>query len=199
MLMARRRCVSAVLAAVSVTVVVGATAWACVSGPTVELSANLAMAGDEIMVLGSGFGQPHPVDVRFDALDGPVIATLEKPTRDRTVAGTVIIPVGTTPGDHIFVFSQSRPDGTLSQLPIRVRVTVVGPGGERGVSASALPLPEERPVSLDIEDNSVTVATLALVTVGVAGVGILATGAAVLISERRGPPMQVVSRSQRLT
>ena len=167
--------------------VVAATAWACVSGPAVNLSTNTVKAGDEVAVNGTNFRQPHPVQVRFNALDGPVLATLDAPGSDRTVTGTVTIPQGTSPGNYVLILSQTGPDGKLSQLPIRALVTVVGPTGQMpvlgaGVSGQA----EERPVGLIEADNDIAGSTLALIFLGVAGAGMFAAGMAALFAGRRG-------------
>lgn len=167
--------------------VVAATAWACVSGPAVNLSTVTAKAGEEVTVNGTGFRQPHPVQVRFNALDGPVLATFDAPKSDRTVTGAVTIPQGTAPGNYVLVFSQNGPDGKLSQLPIRALVTVVGPTGQMPVAGASLSTAaEERPVGLIEADNDIAGSTLALIFLGVAGAGMFAAGMAALFAGRRG-------------
>jgi hypothetical protein len=55
------------------------------------------------------------------------------------------------------------------------------------VGAAAGPVEEGRPAGLITEDNSVSGATLALVGLGVAGLGMFLAGMAALLAGRRGP------------
>lgn len=181
-----RRWVATGSAAAGVVLALTATAWACVSGPAVNLSTTTAKAGDQIAITGSGFRQPHPVTVRFNALDGPVLATLDAPKSDRTVTGTVTVPQGTTPGNYVLILSQTGPDGKLSQLPIRALVTVVGATGQMPVAGASLSPVEERPVGLVEADDDIAGSTLALIFLGVAGAGMFLAGMAALFAGRRG-------------
>ncbi|MFP5318531.1 MAG: hypothetical protein ACLGI2_09575 [Acidimicrobiia bacterium] len=172
--------------AAAVVLAATATAWACVSGPAVNLSTTTAKAGDEVMINGTGFRQPHPVTVRFNALDGPVLATLDAPKSDRTVTGAVTVPQGTAPGNYVLILSQTGPDGKLSQLPIRALLAVVGPTGQQPIAGASLSPVEERPVGLIQTDNDIAASTLALIFLGVAGAGMFAAGMAALFAGRRG-------------
>ncbi|HEX6595767.1 MAG TPA: hypothetical protein VF045_02455 [Acidimicrobiales bacterium] len=151
-----------------------------------NLSTSTVKAGEEVTVNGTGFRQPHPVQVRFNALDGPVLATFDAPKSDRTVTGAVTIPQGTAPGNYVLVFSQTGPDGKLSQLPIRALVAVVGPTGQMPITGASLSPVEERPVGLVEADNDIAGSTLALIFLGVAGAGMFAAGMAALFAGRRG-------------
>jgi len=184
--MTLRKWLAAGSTAAGVVLAVTATAWACVSGPAVNLSTTTAKAGDEVTINGIGFRQPHPVTVRFNALDGPVLATLDAPKSDRTVTGSVTVPQGTAPGNYVLILSQTAPDGKLSQLPIRSLLTVVGPTGEQPVQGAALSPVEERPTGLIEADNDIAGSTLALIFLGVAGAGMFAAGMAALFAGRRG-------------
>jgi len=184
--MTLRKWVAAAGTAMGVVLTVAATAWACVSGPAVNLSTTTVKAGDEVMVTGTGFRQPHPVDVRFNALDGPVLATFDAPGSDRSIAGTVTIPPGTAAGNYVLIVSQSGPDGSLSQLPIRALVTVTGPSGEMPVVGASLSQSSEaRPVGLVEATNDIAGSTLALIFLGVAGAGMFLAGMAALLAGRR--------------
>lgn len=102
---------------------------------------------------------------------------------------SVTVPAGTRPGDYVLVMSQHAPDGSLSQTPARALLTVVGPDGSRPVvGATAAPEERARPADLVRNDESVSAGTLALVALGVAGVGLFAAGIASLLAGRRATP-----------
>jgi hypothetical protein len=175
------------LASLGVLVVAASTAWACVSGPVVNLSTIQAKPGETITLTGTGFRQPDPVHVRFNALDGPVIATLDKPASDRTIEGTVTVPATAAPGNYVLIVTQAGADGRLSQSPIRALLTVVGPSGQTPVVGADLGAgDEERLPGLVRSDDSVSNGTLALVALGVGGMGMFFAGIAALFASRRG-------------
>jgi hypothetical protein len=183
--MSRRRLAVAAAASFGLSLAMAASAWACVSGPVVNLSTVNVKAGEQVGVTGTGFRNPDPVQVRFNALDGPVIATLAKPV-DRNIRGTVTIPPGTPPGNYVLIFSQVDERGTITQAPIRSLVTVVGSTGQTPV-LGADPTQDGvvRQAGLVRTDNSVSSGTLALIALGVAGVGMFAAGIAALLGSRR--------------
>lgn len=165
-----------------------ATAWACVSGPAVKLSSATAKAGEEVTVSGTGWRfKLDPVTIRFNALDGAVLATA--PVQAQEFKATVTVPPGTKPGDYVIVVSQHTPDGSLSQTPARALLTVVGPDGAKPVVGASLgPVEPGRPADLVRNDESVSAGTLALVALGVAGVGLFIAGMASLLAGRRAAP-----------
>ena len=60
-----------------------AAAFACVSGPVVNLSTINAKVGQEVGITGTGFQAANNAVVRFNALDGPVLTTVNAPDRRR--------------------------------------------------------------------------------------------------------------------
>ena len=70
-------------------------AWACVSGPAVNLSVIEAKAGQEVGIKGASFRLTDDVLVRFNALDGPLLTTI-KPVGGN-IEGTFTVPAGTRP------------------------------------------------------------------------------------------------------
>jgi len=173
-----------------------AAAWACVSGPGLKLSTATAKPGDEVTVTGSGWRfKNDPVTIRFNALDGPVLATA--PVQTQAFTAAVTVPVGTKPGDYVLIVSQNAPDGSLSQTPARVLLTVVGPDGARPVLGAPAPIESGRPADLARNDESISAATLALVALGVAGVGLFLAGMAALLAGRRAAPSPSPASSSR--
>ncbi len=195
--MNRKRWTTALASGAAASVLLGAAAWACVSGPAVNLSTATAKPGDVITLNGAGFRQPHPVDLRMDELSGPIIATLPAPGSDRIVSGTFTVPASATPGHHVLILTQTGPDGKLSQMPIRALFTVVGSTGQAPILGAPISQIENRPVGLVEADNSVSAGTLLLVALGVAGVGMFAVGMAVLIAGRRPAAAQPEAQAVR--
>ncbi|MGH9226392.1 MAG: hypothetical protein ACRD2W_21970 [Acidimicrobiales bacterium] len=184
--MIARRWVLGAAGTVGIVVGAAATAFACVSGPAINLSTTNAKPGQEVTIKGTNFRQADPVTVRWNALDGPVLATLDKP-QSGVVTGTFTVPADAKAGHYVVILSQSKPDGKLSQLPIRALLTVTPEGSAPPVLGSGIATNQaERPVGLQTADNSVSGATLALVALGVAGVGMFVAGMAALFAGRRG-------------
>ena len=185
------------LGAAGAVLVAGATAWACVSGPAVNLSTVNAKPGQEVTVNGTNFSRPEAVTVRWNALDGPVLATIEKGTGN-TVNGTFTVPEDAKAGNYVVIFSQSNAEGKLTQLPVRALLTVTPDGGATPVVGAPVSAQDTaRPVGLVTTDNDISGATLALIGLGVAGVGMFVAGMAALFAGRRGgrAPEAVRARS----
>ncbi len=184
--MRARKWIAGAAGVVAGVTVVAAGAWACVSGPAVNLATSSARPGQEVQFTGTNFRQPQPVTVRWNALDGPVLAVAGAP-QNQTISGSVTVPGDAKAGNYVLIFSQAREDGKLTQLPIRALLTVVPEGGALPVMGEQLSPPaSDRPVGLATTDNSVSGATLALVGLGVAGVGMFVAGLAALFAGRRG-------------
>jgi hypothetical protein len=158
-----------------------------VSGPAVNLSTVNAKPGQEVTINGTGFTKADPVAVRWNSLDGPILATLDKPDSNRAVTGTFTVPEDAKAGNYVVILSQTGADGKLSQLPIRALLTVTPENGAAPVVGAAVaPVDAARPTGLVTTDNSISGATLALIGLGVAGVGMFVAGMAALFAGRRG-------------
>lgn len=173
------------LGAVGAVVVAGATAWACVSGPAVNLSTVNAKPGDTITVTGTNFSKPDPVTVRWNSLDGPIVGTFAPPNSG-AINGTVTVPADAKAGNYVLILTQSSADGKLSQMPVRALLSVTGANGANPVVGASISQSQSgRADGLVSTDNSVSGATLALVGLGVAGVGMFVAGMAALFAGRR--------------
>jgi len=168
-------------------IALGAGAWACVSGPALILSSDKAKPGDVVQVTADGFrAKNDPIVLRFNALDGPVLATLGEPNATFRVEGSFAVPEGTKPGNYVIIGVQQAPDGKLTQQPVRALLSVVGPDGTRPALGAALNPAEPRPAGLVEADESISGAALALVALGVGGLGLFLVGAAALVAGTRG-------------
>ena len=174
------------LSAVGAVLVAGATAWACVSGPAVNLSTVNAKPGDTVTLTGTSFSKTDPVTVRWNSLDGPVVGQFAGPVGGN-VTGTITVPADAKAGNYVLIITQSSSNGQLSQMPIRALLTVVPTNGAAPVVGASLAGQQSaRATGLVSTDNSISGATLALVGLGVAGVGMFVAGMAALFAGRRG-------------
>jgi hypothetical protein len=176
---------------------VGAAAWACVSGPAINLSTVNAKPGQQVTVNGTNFSKTDPVTVRWNSLDGPVIATLDTQPAGgsgsgRVVSGTITVPADAKAGNYVLIFTQSSPDGKLSQQPIRALLTVTPDGATNPVLGAPVASPDTgRAPGLVTDNNDISGTTLALIGLGVAGVGMFVAGMAALFAGRRGRAPEV--------
>ena len=165
-----------------------AAAWACVSGPVVTLSTIQATPGQEVQITGTGFrNSADEVRVRWNALDGPVVATQAPPITGGNVEATFTVPAGTQPGNYVVIVTQHKADGSLSLSPIRALLSVTGDAGTAPVvgAPAATADTAARADGLIRDDDSVSTGTLALVALGVGGVGMFLAGMAALFAGRR--------------
>ena len=183
------------LGAAAAVVVAAAGAWACVSGPSVTFNTATIKPGETITANMRDFRKVDPVQVRWNDLSAPVLATFESNGSGAPFTGTFTVPADAKPGNYVVIFSQSSPDGKVSQAPVRALLTVVGPGGANPVVGAPLsPVDADRPAGLVSEDNSVSAGTLALVALGVGGVGMFLAGMAALFAGRRPTPEAAPAR-----
>lgn len=174
------------LGAAATLMVAAAGAWACVSGPSATLSPANARAGETVTANLRDFRKVDPVQVRWNDLSAAPLATFESNGSGNPFTGSFVVPADAKPGSYVVIFSQTAPDGKVSQMPVRALLTVVGPGGANPVVGAAVaPVEAGRPAGLVTEDNSVSSGTLALVALGVGGVGMFLAGMAALFAGRR--------------
>lgn len=183
------------LGGLAAAMVATATAWACVSGPAISLATLNAKAGQDVAFTATGFKANQPVIAKFNALDGPVVGTFTA-DKDGLANGTVKVPDGTKAGSYVMVFTQEV-NGNLTQVPTRALIQVTGDGGTSPVVGAPLGQPTAaRATGLVHTDNSVSGGTLALVALGVGGIGMFVAGIAALFAGRaRRAPEAARARS----
>lgn len=123
---------------------------------TLEVSTHRVRPGDELSFRGWYYNDVKPVVVRWDALDGPVLATVTPDTfgmvhnHFRSIAGTLRIPPDAQPGMHVLLATQDfAPPGKITWgVPARAEVHVgdgAGPSNlvtlrrPEAVAATSLP------------------------------------------------------------
>ena len=164
-----------------------AAAWACIAGPTLDVIPRQATAGSEVTLKGVSYNR-NPVVVRFNALDGPILGTIQPTGGTGTssnwnLEGTVTLPADARPGNYVLIATQPSADGKLTQIPTRGLVSVSGTTAP--VVGAPLTAPQgERPVGL-AESDPVNRGTMVLIGLGVAGVGLFLAGMAALVASRR--------------
>ena len=164
-----------------------AAAWACVSGPVVNLSTISAKAGQEVTITGTGFQTGNQAVIRWNALDGQVLNTVPAPIASGNLTATFTVPEGTKPGSYVVIVTQTKPDNTLTLSPVRAVMSVTGDAGAAPVvgAPAASADTTARANGLARSDESISTGTLALVALGVGGVGMFLAGMAALFAGRR--------------
>lgn len=128
--------------------------------------------GGQVAVSGFSYPVTAKVSIRFNSLEGPVLAELE-PNSNQDIAGTVRIPDGTPPGRYVLYALQYDAAGKVNRIPGRAAVTVVGPGGAQPDTPTGLEL-DARPSGL-IRAEGAGSGALALLAVGGLGLAGLLT------------------------
>ena len=174
-------------------VLMAAAAFACVSGPVVNLSTINAKAGQEVGITGTGFQAANAAQVRWNALDGPVLTNVAAPITGGTMDAKFTVPEGTKPGSYVVVVTQTKADGSLSLSPIRAVMSVTGDAGANPVVGAPAASTDSavRADGLARSDDSISTGTLALVALGVGGVGMFLAGMAALFAGRRSSAPEV--------
>ncbi len=164
-----------------------AAAFACVSGPVVNLSTINAKAGQEVGITGTGFQAANQAQVRWNALDGPVLTTVPAPITGGTLNANFTVPEGTKAGSYVVIVTQNKADGSMSLSPIRAVMNVTGEAGTTPVVGATAASTDTalRADGLTRSDDSVSTGTLALVALGVGGVGMFLAGMAALFAGRK--------------
>ena len=185
---AARKWATAGVGSVAAGLLFAAASWACVSGPVANLSTISAKPGQEVTITGTGFQAANPAEVRFNALDGPVLASVPAPITGGTLSATFTVPAGTAPGSYVIMVTQNNAAGQLSLSPVRVVMSVTGDAGAQPVvgAAAASTDTAARADGLARSDESISTGSLALVALGVGGVGMFLAGMAALFAGRKG-------------
>jgi hypothetical protein len=141
-----------------------------------RVNPELGMSGGEVAVSGFSYPANAKVSIRFNGLDGPVLAELE-PNFNQDISGTVRLPEGTPTGRYLLYAVQYDAEGKPNRIPGRASVTIVTPGGGPPALPTGLE-PEVRPQAL-AKGGGARGGELALVALGAFGVAAFVTGIAV--------------------
>lgn len=156
-----------------IAIATGSAAWACIPMASLNASPTQVEPGQSVEVTGRGYNE-NPVTLRFNSLDGPVLATIT-PAKGN-ISAPVTIPEGTEPGNYVLLATQEAQAGqTTWGIPSRALVTVGGPATTPVVGAPVSSV-EERPLAEFERRDSVSAATLLFVGLGVAGGALFLAG-----------------------
>ena len=108
------------LGAIAAAVVTTASAWACVSGPSVTFTTATVKPGETVTANMRDFRKADPIQVRWNDLSAPVLATFENKGTGAPFPGTFTVPEDAKPGNYVVIFSQSAPDGKASLSLIHI-------------------------------------------------------------------------------
>lgn len=165
-----------------------AFAWACLPVASIHASPATAQGGQQINVTGSEFYGSNPVQIHFNAIDGPVLATFT-PDANGSFAGAVTIPSDAPVGPAVLIATEAAatatgPTGGSSPgVPTRTVVQIVGAGGSTPLAVA--PSGAARPSGVLTSSSSVGVGALLLVGFGVLGVALFLAGGVALLADRR--------------
>ncbi len=162
-----------------VLLVPASVAFACVGLMTLTVANSTVEPGGTVVVRGGAFGQDAPIDIRLDSPDGPLLATVPKPTSTMTgrFEVPVVIPASTAKGQHLIVAVQdSHHMNTGSPARATIQVGTTAP-----VIGAAPPV---RPVGL-VEDDGPSVGSLALIGLGATAVALLLAALAAMAGGSR--------------
>ena len=157
-----------------------------------KVSPELGVSGAEVAVSGFSYPVNAKVSIRFNSLDGPVLAELE-PNFNQDIAGTVRIPDGTPAGRYVLYAVQYDPGGKVNRIPGRAAMTVTTPGGAASAMPTGLEL-EARPNDL-VRAEGATTGELVLVGLGALALAALLSVVMTRIAVSRRPAASATSAS----
>lgn len=139
--MSRQRFLPAMLGALALaTVHVEAASAAHVA--RMEIRPVQVAPGDEVAVFGTPSWAPVPVSVRWNSVDGEVLATFPTTSGGNAQWGPGMVKIpDVPPGIYDLVGTQEAPatQTALRGVPARARVVVTGPGGALPPAAKETP------------------------------------------------------------
>lgn len=166
---------------IAVLGVSASAAWACVSTFLLTTESSTVEPGGTVMVVGRGFAERAPIDIRLDSHTGPILATAPPPRTTMTSKFTlpVRIPEDTPKGPHLLVATQNYHDMNAGS-PTRAMIHV-------GASVPVAPPTEvPRPAAVAFADgDGPSALTLVLVGLGVTAGALFLAGAASAGASRR--------------
>ena len=167
--------------AAAVVLLAGAAAFACTNLATLNLSSNAGKPGDVVTVTGSSYRMPTNVttgvQIRWNALDGPVLAEIV-PDKVGNISASITIPQA-APDNYVIVAVLKDARGAdTSGTPSRAQFQVQGGAGRPAPQPAVA---QQTPVAG--ESGSGSGAALALL-VGLGALGLLLFGGGLVAAAR---------------
>lgn len=182
--------------AAAVMLATAAGGWACASVAALDFDQNVVKPGQQVVAKVTFVSKDKPVVLRWDALDGPILGTIEMATFTeglhgnwRFATGTIMIPANATAGNHLVIATQEYVRGTATWgMPARGLIQVSGAGTPL-VGQPVGPPPAVRPDSL-VTEESVSGSAILVAALGAAGFTMLIGGIGILLAAgRRSRPV----------
>ncbi|MCA1674508.1 MAG: hypothetical protein LC799_20730 [Actinobacteria bacterium] len=188
-----RRWILGSASAVAAVLATTSQAWSCASLAAVEVNPNVVRPGQEVPVKVTFVNKDKPVTLRWNTLDGPVLATIEPATFTEGLHGNwrfaqanVRIPADATPGNYLMIANQEAVKGTNTWgIPARTLVQVSD--GRPLVGAPVGPPIVDRPNTL-VTEESLSGGDLLVVGLGAAGITMLLAGIGIILAAGRRAP-----------
>lgn len=171
----RRSGIGVGVAAITTVVILASVAWACTPQSTIyPLTPGAAPPREKVTVAGELL-QPGPAEVRWNSLDGPKLAVVERANADQTFSVEATLP-DAAPGVY-YLLLVSGEKGVA-----RAAVEVTDPDATVRVAA-----PDAFNVGLDSATPSSAQSSrgMLLAGVGLLGVGLVALSGLALVAPRR--------------
>ncbi len=187
----RAKMVVGMVAMAVVGVVAGAAAFACTVLPAVNISQPYGAAGTAVSLTGSSWvAEKGPVDVRWNSLNGPVLAEVTPDASGVIGPVTIQVPASSEPGYYALIGTRAQNPNQSESARAVFQVT-----GANGAVARPpqVALPGGAPVS---SPSGLSVGLIGLLAAtGVAGLGLFTFGAATFARSRRvRAPVRQTSR-----
>lgn len=104
---------------------------------SLDLDVATAKPGQRVTFRGAYYNDAHPVMIRLDSVQGPVLATVAPDALVdfghsfwREITGSFVVPAEATPGSHIVLATQEDAQGKPTWgVPARAPIEVVGADG----------------------------------------------------------------------
>jgi hypothetical protein len=186
----RRRGLAGLFGVAAAVLLQSAGGWACASLASVEVTPNVVRPGQDVAWKGTFFIKDEPVQLHWNALDGPVLSTSTPPSADnglhgnwRFVEGTFTVPADLKAGTYLVVATQNAVKGSQTWgVPARALVQVSD--GTPLVGQSSGPPAQARPTDL-VSTESLSSSDFLLAALGAGGVGLLLAGVAIVVAAGR--------------
>ena len=165
-----------------------AVAWACLPVASLTSTPASAQAGQSITVNGNEFYGSNPVQIHFNALDGPVLATFT-PNDNGSFSGAVTLPSNAPTGPAVLIATEaaatatSPTGGSSPGVPARTVVQITGAGGSTPLAVT--PSAAGRPAGVVTTSTSVSTGALVLIGLGVFGAALFLAGGIALVTGSR--------------
>lgn len=200
-----RRGLVALFGIAAAVMIHSAAGWGCASLAAVDVTPQVVRPGQEVAWKGNFFIKDEPVQLLWNALDGPLLSTATPPSADnglhgnwRFVDGTFTVPADARPGTYVVIATQKAVKGSATWgVPARGLVQVSDGSPVLGAPVGN-PAPP-RPTDL-VTSDSLDGSAFLLAAAGAGGVALLLAGIGVLIAasrDRDGTPQAQPVRSGR--